>query len=297
MSTKYSNKFTEQEWVNILTETNGVELKVIAEKYGITVPCLKYQMKKRNFKHIPYRYRVNNLNENYFETIDSEEKAYFLGFLLADGCVAKSSPTLSKPDTLSVILNVKDIEILEFMKNQLEADNKIIFNTTTNNFGTSNTCRFVVRSTKLCSDLIKAGITPRKTGKERIPEMSSELMPHYIRGFFDGDGCITKSRSYATVGFTSCYECLEQLNIIFHDTLNLEMKNIHKESGSKQAFRLYYGKISDVCSLYDYFYDNATIYLKRKKDKFEELSPKIQEKIIAKKEGFDANIIKSLAKN
>ena len=128
-------------------------------------------------------------NENYFEKIDTEKKAYFLGFLMADGCVVERKN--SQP-CIGIQIKSNDEYILNELKKELNTKNKIGQNKKRGH------SQLKVHSLKMANDLAKYGIVPRKTGIEQFPEnnMSYKMIPHFIRGFFDGDGWFSLTSSH-----------------------------------------------------------------------------------------------------
>lgn len=214
--------------------------------------------------------RKYKLNEDYFEKIDTEAKAYFLGYMVADGYVYSIRKN-TETDSMAICLNEKDIDILKYFQKELETDRPIKIQQQSNNYGDSIISRLTVYSKKICSDLSKYGIVPNKTGNEVMPSIPNAFMKHFIRGFFDGDGTVFISRNYITVGFTSNENFLKNLTEFIHNELGLDIKNIYKESNTEKAYRLYYSRINEVDKIYNYLYNDATIYLERKKNKFKEL--------------------------
>ena len=162
------------------------------------------------------------VNENYFEKIDSEEKAYFLGFIYADGSVS------SKGYTLVLGLAEKDGYIVEKFAECLETDYKVrhyIQNTTyKDNF---EECRITISNKKIKEDLNKLGVFPGKTLKCSFPtsnQVPDNLIHHFIRGFFDGDGSIKRintNRGYLdfTFDIIGTKEMLTGLHKIFKDNI------------------------------------------------------------------------------
>ncbi len=125
------------------------------------------------------RPRSFSLNENYFETIDTPNKGYILGFLYADGSINNGC--------LSISLSKKDEEILEFIKNELEFGGNI----RTYSLKKHEYVRLSITSKKMINDLNNLGVIKNKTYEsKKLPTVSKEFLPHLIRGFFDGDGSI-----------------------------------------------------------------------------------------------------------
>lgn len=122
-------------------------------------------------------------NSEYFNNIDTAEKAYWLGFLYADGCVHTTGNTIS--------INITDLEHVEKFRRALGSNNKI---TTTIDKRFENAkplYQFAIRDKQLYNDLIKWGCTPQKTTLlTKIPNIPRDYVSHFIRGYFDGDGSL-----------------------------------------------------------------------------------------------------------
>ena len=199
--------------------------------------------------------------ENIFEIIDSEEKAYWLGFLYADGCVS------SNRNTIEIGLAVIDKEHLEKFKKFIKSEHKIGLHQ--GKLGDSY--RISIRSDKMKSDLIKLGCTPKKSLTLIFPnenQVPKNLIKHFIRGYFDGDGCISIGKSeyvdlISTIEFLECIkDILLKINIkstiIPLATKNRDSNNYRLVLTNKQGRK----------DFLNYIYDNANIYLDRKYEKF-----------------------------
>ena len=121
-------------------------------------------------------------NHNYFESIDSERKSYWLGFLMADGVVSDRAKRGALQ--LHVHLGTKDRDHLQKFHIDIESKNKIA--------NCSSSIRSFHSSDKMCEDLIRHGCTPRKSLTLKYPTtVPIELTGHFVRGYFDGDGSAT----------------------------------------------------------------------------------------------------------
>lgn len=124
------------------------------------------------------------MKTDYFKYIDSEEKAYWLGFLYADGCITT--------DKKYIILELssEDLEHIKRFKDDIQAHQKIrIYKR--NNIEYARLC---IGCKEMVLDLIKVGCIPHKTFNIVFPEANiipKNLIRHFIRGVFDGDGCIS----------------------------------------------------------------------------------------------------------
>lgn len=202
-------------------------------------------------------------NESYFENIDSEVKAYLLGILLTDGCVNYSH---GQPG-ISLSLQTSDEYILVRLKEELNHSCAI----SRDKRGCSN---MVVHSQKMADDLAKYGVVPRKSLISTLPILdNSGMMRHLIRGIFDGDGSISCHWSPNTgkhmhkVTFCGSRTIVEQIHEYLTNELDLgNRKPYHYETWSMISWN----SISDIQKLNHYMYSDATIYLTRKRYKFDE---------------------------
>ena len=216
-------------------------------------------------------------NENYFETIDTEEKAYWLGFIAADGSINKSSKYNSF--RLVISLSIIDIKHLEKFLHAINGENIPIM-TIVNRSGFSNDngtvcCRITINSYKLCSDLMKYNIHQNKSYDIDIPEIENKLIKHYLRGFVDGDGSFhyhydqknNRYRySFEIVGASMCFMKNAQ-EFLFQNNINVYIY-VRK---SNKSIRLMSGSRKTICDIIHFLYDNSIIYLDRKYQYTQEL--------------------------
>jgi len=186
-------------------------------------------------------------NENFFETIDSEEKAYWLGFIAADGNLSSKRPLFR------LTLAEKDLNHIIKLK--------MCLNSKKTPFKIKNTSSYRIThySKKMYNDLVNKGITPRKS-LTLLPsrDISEDLIRHWVRGYFDGDGSvfIHKEDNMIRFNIIGTKDVLEFILKGSNIGLNIrEVKNVYKiQSSSKKAL-----------SFLSYIYDNSTVYLDRKK--------------------------------
>lgn len=217
--------------------------------------------------------RKFRLNENFFENIDTEEKAYMLGFLYADGNV--------QTDRLQISLAKVDTEILEKFSKLLLDGNVQLYEYKCKNINAQPKVSLYIINKKIVNDLISHGCVPRKTFVLNFPDLQKHLISHFIRGYFDGDGmlviyerlaprCITKGK-FAEFSILSTKEMLDVIAKYFqHLGINCKWdKRWKNQDNNNYTLRIHGNQqIRKVC---DYLYKDATIYLKRKHDKYMEL--------------------------
>lgn len=244
----------------IKTELKSLSIKEVAKKYNYTYYGLLNKINKNQINH-----RKNyTLKHDFFKT-QSHAMYYILGFIAADGCVHPTRPYTT------IELNRKDISILSFIKEQINPKQKLLFYIRKN-----KKTQKIIKSVKLCfysneikSDLNRLGIIPNKTkfglniDIKSIPDL---FLYDFIRGFFDGDGCVsykkTKQKVYLVTKFT-CSDLSFLLKI--KDRINLQ-SSIQKE---KKHYNLILNHKSSVL-LYQKMYenDNLSYSLQRKKEKY-----------------------------
>ena len=134
---------------------------------------------------------MGNFNEHYFDQVDSEAKAYWLGFILADGCVLWNKSTRNY--ALQVGLQGRDIDHLEMLESDLSGSRLPVTDPR------NGTVKLVWYSKSLARQLMNLGIEPRKSGTENRPLFPPHLARHFWRGVFDGDGSLTTQVKSSTV--------------------------------------------------------------------------------------------------
>lgn len=200
-------------------------------------------------------------NEDFFDVIDTEEKAYFLGFIMADGCVS----TYNNEWSLKMGVSTIDKEIIEKLLKYLDANYKIKDKKTKTPQGNPSYCSFVsITSRHLVESLMKLGVIERKTSKESMPNIANNLKRHFVRGFFDGDGitCITKNKKRS--GFISSLELINEIQTFLGSN-----QKIHRNKQSKKPVYYFLGGIKFSRKLYEAIYKDSTIWLARKRKRLE----------------------------
>jgi hypothetical protein len=200
-------------------------------------------------------------NENYFDNIDSEDKAYFLGLFFADGCV--------KNNSISIGLVEKDIYILKEFQKYLGLDMNFYKNKKRKE-SHQEFYYFSIKNLKICSDLKKYGVTSRKSLTLKFPDnLPDDLLHHFLRGLFDGDGCVSMTpNKYVKFSFVGTEDiCLNFMKILVKEC-NLKTNSLVRASESNTFRFAYSGKSCQ--KIKDFLYKDSTLFLTRKKEKFYE---------------------------
>lgn len=272
-----SAKRTKKDILEIYEEyLNGSTTKEIDKKYNMSILRFfrKYNLETRKYGRFNYEFRSNSIELKYmFKSIENEQEAYIVGMFMADGYVGKQQ--------LGLRLKKSDKDIVEKIKNYFSEDIKLQ--------ESGNSFSFVVSSEMACENAIKLGILENKSTKETfIPSMKEELIPHFIRGYFDGDGtifiCNDKKRNTKSLKSNICsanINILEEIqkklsfNGIF-STINKENrigKKYYMPHGgitisNQDMYRLYIRRKDDLKKFRDFIYKDSSLFLKRKKDIF-----------------------------
>lgn len=206
-----------------------------------------------------------------FDTIDTEEKAYWLGFLYADGCVTNNNSV-----EFGVIVDDYNImqKYREFLK--LKSDKSIHIS--------NNICRIRVYNKHFAESLIKKGCIQRKSLILTFPSaeiVNKSLIRHFIRGYCDGDGCLrfyknSNNSQVCDLSFCGTKEFLDGIK----NELNVQGGFLHKVTDNG-TYHLDYRCVSarKVARL---LYENAHIYLNRKYDVYKKFCRFEEQSSIAK---------------
>ena len=209
-----------------------------------------------------------DLNEDYFEIIDTPNKAYFLGLIIADGNVFEVDDSSNRQSSISITLKECDKYILEKFKEE------VCLNTSVS-FDGRGCCYIAIRSNKMAQDLRRYGIHPRKTFDSILPNIQNELIPHLLRGLFDGDGCIqahqtdVNNRYKHSVGWCGTKQLMEQIRDWLVENLNVTNISVYSYK-TRSLSMVTWANIDDIQTICKCLYDNANIYLLRKHNLYNE---------------------------
>ena len=243
----------------------GESLFDIVKEYNASREGLNKFLRKNNFKfdYSSKRMRKYTLNEHYLDKIDTQEKAYFLGFMYADGNVEK------KGNTISINLHEKDKDILFKFKKLFSSERPIA------RIKKQKQYKFIINSRYLKQKFIGYGCVPAKTEILTYPEfISPELENHFVRGYFDGDGCFycgaIKNKKCKTIGvsiMSSKYFCLSLIKRLKKRGIKGHLDKNLWDNGN--VGRVFIDGKYNIIKFMDWIYsNNAMIYLERKHNKY-----------------------------
>ena len=221
------------------------------------------------------------VNDVYFETIDSHEKAYILGFIFADGCIY----TNNNEHKLCINLALKDKNHLELINEKMGSNYPIrIFSSTGGlGIGPKWQCSVQINSSQLTNSLIDKGAVPRKSLILDWPKnVPSEFLNSFLLGYVDGDGWWTGSINIKGVikptlglcGGSSIF--LDKCSNYLAKQLNIKkamvFSRIRKNS---KSYQIAYSSLEDCRQLFAFLYKDNQLFLNRKYDRINKILQEI----------------------
>lgn len=258
-------ELTEEEKCKILDTylTTKLTVKDIGKQYKLTKRSMTTLL-----KHFGIDSRKKNrytLNEDFFQEINTEQQAYWLGFLFADGFVGDQA---YNNIVFSQAFNNK--WAISHFANAIDFSGELRYVEPGRAGGySSDQPHYVINfsSKKMVQDLNNLGLSHKKENRTKIPETIPEyLIHHFIRGIFDGDGSISYSlksntiHSSRNVSFVGNQSLMQDISQWF----NLQKTNLNNCNHSDKVKYLQYGSKNDIMSVFLKLYQDATIFLPRK---------------------------------
>lgn len=232
---------------------HGKISRQIAEELGINVFTVRSHLYKMGYNEKPIK------NDHYFDNIDTEEKAYIFGLFCADGW-------LTKKNGVGIYLKEEDKYMVEKFASCFWNREPYYINGKT--CAGYETCITLPNTSE---KLKEYGITVRKSYELRFPKcVPEDLLPDFVRGYFDGDGCISGKQ----VSFVGTIYFIEELISVMSKYANVSDK-VHPFRASKKLenninVSICWSGIEQCKKIRDWMYRNgeAELYLKRKYEKF-----------------------------
>jgi len=223
----------------------------LAERFKCSVGCIISHRHSSGIFRDRKRRRYS-LDESFFEKIDTEEKAYALGFIAADGGIPDNGRSVR------IELHAKDVHILRDIRRAMGSNARISEKRYAEypNRGPYKLIYF--SSQKLVADLARHGVTPRKSLTLQYPRLPRKHERHYLRGLFDGDGCI-RAESFYFLGTEAMIDGV-RASIFRHTGIHLTKAKADKlwtATGCKRSRQVL-----------SWLYGDATIFLRRKHRRF-----------------------------
>lgn len=252
------NDEDQQEIIRLYSKEK-MTLKFIRTKFACREEAIKNVLIKNNIPIIKRRSKNKFLNEDYFSSIDTEEKAYILGLLFTDGNISLDN---KRQPNIRLSLKLSDVDILLKIKEELNLDCSLIYDKREN----KECATLSFRSKKIADDLNNYNIIPNKTYLiKHLPKINEKFLSHFLRGLVDGDGSIywnKKIKSWC-IDFTNynkeiCEDFHNIINKLINKTNALSIKNY----GS--SFHVRWQSKKDSKKIMEVLYKNNNISIARK---------------------------------
>lgn len=275
--TEYLNKtltkeLLEQSYINLGS------IKAVARKLSLSPGSIKKYMLQYDLK---FKSQVRyNCDHNFFSQ-DNENSFYIAGFIAADGCVKyKKNSNGKQRYQLQIGLSKKDKDFLEMLRTTMKAESPIrdflIRNSKRNpNWNDSWKSEITIESEEICKSLKRFNIIPRKSLIYTFPEWmkTHPLKHHFIRGYNDGDGSFYKPKLPNNKYTQQIYFTMRGTPEFLIDVRSILEKECNFDKTRNSPIRissghgcLEYGGNGVVCKITNYLYQNANIFLSRKKE-------------------------------
>lgn len=249
--------YTEEKW----------SMPKIASHYNYSVGAIQYTLRTRNIKSRTAAESNKRLSffENFFKEINTQEKAYTLGLLYADGSNNQKGMTIT--------LQEQDKGILDRLKAELNFTGDLYYKKRIRE-GCSNSYELNITSKVISEDLSKLGCVPKKSlilkfpSEEQVPK---HLLSHFIRGYMDGDGSIFMCKQLY-VSFVGTLEFLTKVQNIFQQEIGVSPTSLQIKCKKRATnnYQFAVGGNIKAQAVLEWIYKDSNIHLERKFNRFQE---------------------------
>lgn len=280
-----------REYTQYICEQYGKKTSTkLANELNCSKDFIKKIWRENNVSEKYQKHQLYSLNEKYFAHIDSHSKAYFLGFICADGCIYRRN---NHQGMLSIAVKDIDIEILNNFTKEIETSKPISISKQSEK---TTMATLQLTSDILVEDLLNLGVGIRKTFDLSIEYISKHIpkkfIPSFILGYFDGDGSIdipkdnTISKSHIRI--SAPLKSLENFKNILEE-FEINSKIIVDKREYKEPF----GSLEIINTTNKYlflkliygFYEDS---LSRKKERSKELLSRIENNTTNRSENINS---------
>lgn len=255
------------EEINFLKENyREMSNKEISSILNRSENAIHLQASRMGMKKYPYF-----CDYHYFDNIDTEEKAYWLGFLTADGWINKNEK--SNAGVTGIELQYGDINHLKKFNKSIGGNYQItdrwIKCSLSDSDRKHHMCCIRIFSLTMYKSLVEKGFTNNKSYDFHVPLLNHDLLRHYMRGYFDGDGCFTFTNKTFHINFITASKMLNDdiIKILKLQNLN-PVQQIYINDFNTTMYRLNINKNQERLDFLDWIYKDCHIYLDRKYKKY-----------------------------
>ncbi len=254
------------------------DIKELARQMGMPLYVLQRGARKLGIKNLTGRERAGQKNANNNKSCDvhyfdewSEGMAWTLGFLFADGSITK------RQCEVVTYVAVKDIEVLEYIKKQTKSTrkfDKLKANRSKDGNTRQDAYGLILGSTILVKKVMELGLKPSKTyNDDPFPNVPDNMMPHFVRGYLDGDGSIyVTNQDVCRIGFIGSPKFITGLRDSLVRLAGMKEKKVGVEQYKRaKCGRVIWAAKDDITKFYNFAYVSPKSFcLKRKKNRLED---------------------------
>ena len=260
-----NNGFTRDDAIAMyLMYKNGMSMSSIADTFNSCRHTIGRVLKRYGFKTDRLKYHCN---DTYFDDIDTQEKAYILGLLWADGC------NDTNRGKIQLQLQEKDVSILETISGLVDNERPLYFTALHDkNPNWQNTYTLVLKSDHMSKVLNEYGMVPRKSLVLEFPScLNKSLYKDFIRGYFDGDGSIsynvdTKLLNVSIIGTSMFLKAVQDIC----EEMGIKTFISYKCDDNNAVGTLGITNKNDRIAFLDWMYSGSTIKIERKYLKYQQ---------------------------
>lgn len=251
----------------------GISTVKLGKKYNVRPEYFSRWFKKLNLdtRSNKQNSRMYYLNDDYFKKIDTPEKAYWLGFIYADGYI-----TSSNGKKVGITLSLKDINHIKKFKQSTDSTYPIKeYCHDTSYKKDTEYCRLLMSSDDMYDDLMSYGVFENKTNIIKKPNIDSKMFRYFILGYFDGDGSIYKNNGkypFYSISIVGTDSLLSFVHDYFYQNglTKRSYPSLKKRKSTQTVSYIRYGGNNVVDNILTHLYDgiDINIPLERKYELF-----------------------------
>ncbi len=262
MGTRNKNLINNKDLIIKMYEVDRISTAAIGKKFNVTDHTVSSYLKSLGCNVSRKRSRTPILS-NYFEKIDTQNKAYFLGLIAADGSVFQCNK-----GKIVFSISLIDKDLLDLLSIEICGSDKLV-REVKRKYRDGNSKMYEIKFSDeiFTNNLISNGILINKTFTLDFPNIDEEFISHYIRGYLDGDGTVYKFSGKLFIAFYGNKIFIPKLRDYLYNNNILETKYAIIDRGNHCSIHISSKKAN--LSMYNYIYNNSNIYLKRKKSIFD----------------------------
>lgn len=250
---------------------SGLSICDLSNRYSISKSTIYRRLVSEgvdttlNTDKIGKKIRKHNFDYDFFSQINTKEKAYIFGLSLADGGVNEKTNQFK--------LKLTDIDLVEKVAKAVKY-NGPLYDEKKSSIKHKATKTLILTSKKIVSDLVKNGCVKNKTKNLVGVSIDNDLMSHFVRGYFDGDGCIWSGMHSNKINYMAEVKMIGTMKFCIYLQEQLSVNGIYSQITKDkricdEVVNIVIRRKHDVIRFYDFLYKEDGIFLKRKKDKFE----------------------------